>query len=91
MSIFPCKNPFQPRRAPARKATTISPLQLDAAERAREFGLDYGSALVRLEDDNTLEFDLLIGDWISGIYLVIFSFSFKIYLNLNRKNSTKFE
>ena len=76
MSIFPCKNPFQPRRAPARKATTISPLQLDAAERAREFGLDYGSALVRLEDDNTLEFDLLIGNWISGIYIYLVIYFF---------------
>jgi hypothetical protein len=36
MSIF--KKPFAPKKAPPRKNITLSPLKLDAAERAREFG-----------------------------------------------------
>lgn len=66
MSIFPCKNPFQPRKAPPRKMTTISPLQLDASQRAREFGLEYLPAFISLEDDITFEFDLKEGEWFNG-------------------------
>ena len=66
MNIFPCKNPFQPRKAPPRKFTTISPLQMDASQRAREFGLDYGSASLNLEEDVMFEFDLKQGDWFNG-------------------------
>jgi hypothetical protein len=39
---------------------------MDAAERAREFGLDYGAALVRLDEEVLFEFDTNEGDWFSG-------------------------
>ena len=64
MSIF--KKPFAPKKAPARKNITLSPLKLDASERAREFGLDYGSAYLKLSGQ-LVRFDKETGDWISGM------------------------
>ena len=61
-----CKNPFAPKKAPPRKTITISPLQLDASERAKEFGLDYHNAYTRLEDHLFLIFDPKLGDWKNG-------------------------
>jgi hypothetical protein len=66
MSIF--KKPFSPKKAPLRKNITISPLKLDAAERAREFGLDYGSAYLRL-NEHYIKFDPETGDWNIGTLL----------------------
>jgi|688.fasta_scaffold2455406_1 hypothetical protein len=63
MSIF--KKPFAPKKAPPRKNITLSPLKLDAAERAREFGLDYGSAYIKL-GGQVIKFDKENGDWMSG-------------------------
>lgn len=96
MSIFPCQNPFQPRKAPARKLTTISPLKMDASQRAQEFGLDYGPAILRLEDDLTVEFDPNEGDWFNGMnfYLFYLQSVFKLILdseptNVNSKKRDK--
>lgn len=63
MSLF--KKTFQPKKAPVRKTITISPLNLDATERAREFGLEFGSAQLRL-GDQVMKFDLDTGEWYSG-------------------------
>ena len=62
-SLF--KNPFSPKKAPPRKSVTISPLQMDASERAREFGLDYNDAHMLL-GDRVYRFDPEIGEWYDG-------------------------
>ncbi|RNA27698.1 chibby -like protein [Brachionus plicatilis] len=59
-SLF--RKPFSPKKAPQRKATTISPLQMDAAERSREFMLDYTSAHMQL-GAGYFTFDKETGDW----------------------------
>lgn len=64
---LPCMNPFAPKKAPPRKATTISPLKMDATERSKEFGLDYVSAHCSLDDNLELFFDLESADWINGM------------------------
>ncbi|CAF0954505.1 unnamed protein product [Brachionus calyciflorus] len=58
----PCRKPFAPKKAPPRKATTISPLQMGAAERSREFLLDYTYAHTFL-GNNYFTFDPETGDW----------------------------
>jgi hypothetical protein len=63
LSLF--KSQFSPKRAPARKTITISPLQMDASERAREFGLDYSNAYMIL-GDQIITFDPETGEWYSG-------------------------
>jgi hypothetical protein len=40
---------------------------MDAAERAQEFGLDYGNALICLDDEIVFEFNTNEGDWFSGL------------------------
>ena len=65
---LPCKSPFAPKRAPPRKKNTLSTLDMDAAERAREFGLDYNQAHLKLEDNLKLCFDLDTADWMNGNY-----------------------
>ena len=67
-SLF--RKPFSPKKAPPRKATTISPLQMDAAERSREFGLDYNHAHMRL-GDNHFQFDPDVGDWFDSKFFYI--------------------
>lgn len=67
MSLF--KKPFSPKKAPLRKNITLSPLKLDAAERAREFGLDYGNAYLKL-NEHTIRFDPQTGDWIIGKLII---------------------
>lgn len=62
-SIF--RRPFSPKKAPPRKATTISPLQMDAAERSREFGLDYNHAHMLLNTQH-FQFDPETGEWFDG-------------------------
>ena len=64
MSIL-FKKTFQPKKAPPRKTITISPLNLDATERAREFGLEFGSAQLKL-GDQLIKFDLESGEWFGG-------------------------
>jgi hypothetical protein len=59
------RKPFSPKKAPPRKTTTISPLQLDASERAREFGLDYNNAYLSL-GNHLIRFDPQTGDWFDG-------------------------
>ncbi len=59
-------NPFQPKRAPPRKAVRLSSLQMDAAERAREFGLDYHSAHFELEDNFKFYFKIEEAEWVNG-------------------------
>lgn len=59
-SLF--RRPFAPKKAPPRKATTISPLQMDAAERGREFLLDYTHAHMFLGNEH-FSFDPETGDW----------------------------
>ena len=56
---------FSPKKSPARKATTISPLQMDAAERAREFGLDFNDAHMLL-GEKEIRFDPENGEWYEG-------------------------
>ena len=73
-SIF--RRPFSPKKALARKATTISPLQMDAAERSREFGLDYNHAHMRL-GDNLFQFDTEIGEWFESMLFIFWLFLFK--------------
>jgi hypothetical protein len=73
VSLF--KNPFMPKKAPIRKATTISPLQMDAIQRGREFDLDYSSAHFMLGVQH-YRFDLETGEWFDGPYklnLIYFS------------------
>ena len=53
---------FSPKKASPRKAITNSPLQMDAAARAREFGLDFNNAHMEL-GDKTIRFDPNTGDW----------------------------
>ena len=53
---------FSPKKASPRKAITNSPLQMDAAARAREFGLDFNNAHMEL-GDKTIRFDPDTGDW----------------------------
>lgn len=62
-SLF--KSKFSPKKAPARKIITISPLQMDASERAREFGLDYNDAYMIL-GDQLIRFDPENGEWFIG-------------------------
>ena len=59
------RSPFSPKKAPPRKATTISPLQMDANQRAREFGLEYYNAYMRIANQ-LIEFDPETGEWITG-------------------------
>ncbi|CAF0954525.1 unnamed protein product [Brachionus calyciflorus] len=59
-SLF--RKPFAPKKAPQREATTISPLQLDASERSREFLLDYTYAHMKI-GSNYFTFDPETGDW----------------------------
>ena len=66
MKPLPCMNPFQPKRAPPRKAVTLSLLQMDAAERAREFGLDYHIAHFELDDNLKFYFEPEGANWING-------------------------
>ena len=66
MKPLPCMNPFQPKRAPPRKAVTLSSLQMDAAERAREFGADYHTAHLELDDNHKFYFKLEEASWING-------------------------
>ena len=56
---------FTPKKAPARKANTIFPLQMDAAQRALEFGLDYSDAHMIL-GDKEFRFDPENGEWYEG-------------------------
>jgi hypothetical protein len=56
---------WKPKKSAARKATTISPLEMDAAERAREFGLDYSDAHLML-GNKELRFDSESGEWYEG-------------------------
>jgi hypothetical protein len=56
-----------PKKAPQRKATTISQLQMDAAERAREFALDYKSAHMMLGAQH-FRFDTQNAEWFDGNY-----------------------
>lgn len=72
---LPCMNPFQPKRAPPRKSTTLFALDMDASERAREFGLDYTTAHVKLDDNLKLCFDTDTADWTNG--------NFNHFINLN--------
>ena len=65
---LPCMNPFAPKKAPPRKKQTLSSLEMDAATRAREFGLDYSQAHIKLDDDLKLCFDLETSDWINGTF-----------------------
>ncbi len=62
-SLF--RKPFSPKKAPPRKATTISPLQMDAAERSREFGLDYNHAHMSLGSQH-FKFDSETAEWFDG-------------------------
>lgn len=56
---------WKPKKSAPRKATTISPLEMDAAERAREFGLDYSDAHMML-GNKELCFDSENGEWYEG-------------------------
>ena len=78
-SIF--RRPFSPKKALARKATTISPLQMDAAERSREFGLDYNHAHMRL-GDNLFQFDPEIGEWFESMLFIFWVISIQNYSKL---------
>jgi hypothetical protein len=60
-SVFRCGK-FVTKKAPQRKATTISPLQMTAAERAKEFGLDYNNAHMQL-GEKEFKFDPDRGEW----------------------------
>jgi hypothetical protein len=62
--------PFSPKPAAARKASPNSTqqLQLDASQRALEFGLDYNNAYMNL-NDIFIEFDPLSGRWRAGILI----------------------
>ena len=64
MPLF--RNKFQPKKAPARKATAVSNLRrnLDAAQLEKEFGLEVESS-VRLDlgDQQQFEFDHDEGKW----------------------------
>jgi hypothetical protein len=62
-SLF--KNAFAPKKAPPRKANTVSQLQMDAAERAREFALDYKTAHMALGAHH-FRFDAVHGAWLDG-------------------------
>ena len=62
-SLF--RKPFSPKKAPVRKATTISPLLMDAAERSREFGLDYNYAHFQFGKHH-FGFDPENGQWYDG-------------------------
>ena len=74
------RKPFSPKKAPPRKAATISPLQMDAAERSREFGLDYNHAHMRLGDFH-FQFDLETGDWFDSKHFFIFVIQDKLRFN----------
>ena len=63
VSLF--KNPFMPTKAPKRRATTISPLQMDAKTIGREFDLDYSSAHMLIGNQH-FKFDLETGEWFDG-------------------------
>lgn len=62
-------NSFAPEPSPARKAITVSILNLDAGERARQFGLDYSSAEINFEHFR-LKFQPDSGSW-RGIYTIL--------------------
>jgi hypothetical protein len=88
-SLF--KNLFMPKKAPARKTNTFSQLQMDAAERAREFDLDYKSAHMLLGAQH-FRFDTQNGEWFDGTYCFFFR-SLKpnintIYLAISFKDGT---
>ncbi|CAK8684929.1 protein chibby homolog 1-like [Clavelina lepadiformis] len=60
LSLFGQKS-FSPKKATPRKASSLSNLaSLDISERAQEFGLDYGSASLKL---NGAEFKFEDGAW----------------------------
>ena len=56
-------NKFNPKRGPARKAASLSNLNLTAEEHKAEFGPDIKDIKVKL-GDNLLSFES--GDWIVG-------------------------
>lgn len=79
-SLF--RKPFSPKKAPPRQATTISPLQMDASERSREFGLDYNHAHMLLGTQH-FQFDPESGEWFDGISVYIQSnhtFKFNLFV-----------
>ena len=49
---------------------------MDAAERSREFGLDYNHAHMRL-GDNLFQFDPEIGEWFESMLFIFWLFLFK--------------
>lgn len=56
------KGNFRPTKALPRRTVTVSILNLDAAERARQFGLDYKHAEMVLGDYH-FRFDPESGEW----------------------------
>lgn len=86
-SLF--RKPFSPKKAPARKATTISPLQMDAAERSREFMLDYTFAHMHL-GSSYFTFDIETGEWYNETTGES-SFVPKKAKNLSNKEMQKFQ
>ncbi len=56
---------FTPKKSDPRKSTTISLLNMDAAERAREFGLDYNNAHLSI-GEKEFQFDPENGEWYEG-------------------------
>lgn len=64
MPLFRSK--FQPKKAPARKATTISSLRsrnLDTQQLEREFGIQFDTLTLDLGDNKQFEFKQEDGKW----------------------------
>ena len=57
---------FRPKRSTARKALSYGHTQMNAAERALEFGSSYGNAYMRL-DNRLFSFDPHNGTWLNGL------------------------
>ena len=65
-------NKFRPKKSSPRKVLSMGNNNMNASERALEFGLDYNNAHMKLGDDVFI-FDTLNGNWINGKLFGVFA------------------
>ena len=68
-----------PKKAPPRKATSKSVLKFDAAERARQLGMDYTNPSLRLDDQIQLTFEPDTAEWSNGLFTLSWFFQIISY------------
>ena len=61
-------NKFRPKKSSPRRVFSLGKNDMNASQRAIEFGLDYNNAHMKLGDEMFI-FDTSNGDWKNGKYL----------------------